>query len=118
MFIIGDIHDPSIDSEERVLKPNTDMLRSLFGRSWFSRIWVLQEVAMAWSAAVNCGHKSLGWDVFRTFGNWNIVNRWLEKLPFIMLYEREKERLSKYFSEDELLKIRAENDLVKKFVET
>lgn len=38
MDIIGDIHDPSIDLEERVLKPNTDMLRSLFGRPWFSRI--------------------------------------------------------------------------------
>lgn len=54
MDTIGDIHDPSIDSEERVLKPNTDMLRSLFGQSWFSRIWVLQEVAMARSVAVNC----------------------------------------------------------------
>ena len=50
MFIIGDIHDPSIDSEKRVLKPNTDMLRSLFDWSWFSQIWALQEVAMAWPA--------------------------------------------------------------------
>lgn len=54
MDIIGDIHDPSIDSKERALKPNTGMLRSLFGQSWFSRIWVLQEVAMARSATVNC----------------------------------------------------------------
>lgn len=54
MDIIGDIHDPSIDSEERALKPNTGMLRSLFGQLWFSRIWVLQEVAMARSPAVNC----------------------------------------------------------------
>ena len=50
MFIIGDIHDPSIDSEKRMLKPNTDMLQSLFGWLWFSQIWALQEVAMAWLA--------------------------------------------------------------------
>ena len=45
------------------------------------------------------------------------MNRWLQKLQY-MLYEREKERFSKYFSEDELLKKYAENGLVKKFVET
>ena len=66
----------------------------------------------------SCGHKSLSWDVFRTFSTWNIVNRWPENLPYIMLCERETERLSKYFSEYELLKKHAENDLEKKFVET
>lgn len=64
MYIVGDIHDSSTNLGERVLKSNTDMLRSLFGRSWFSRIWVLQEVATAQSAAMNCGHRSLNWDVF------------------------------------------------------
>ncbi|OCL04967.1 HET-domain-containing protein [Glonium stellatum] len=118
MDIISDIHTPSNDSEGRVLKPDMDMLQHFFDRPWFNRIWVLQEVAMARSAVVNCGRKSLSWDAFRTFSSWNAVNRWLRELPYIMVQEREKEQMAKYHSEDGLLKKYLEEDLVKKLIKT
>lgn len=36
----------------------------LLSRPWFSRCWVLQEVALAKSATVFCGTKAIDWDVF------------------------------------------------------
>jgi hypothetical protein len=39
-------------------------IRNLFGRPYFSRIWVIQEVAMARLATVYCGVESLGWSKF------------------------------------------------------
>jgi hypothetical protein len=37
-------------------------LSSLLGRAWFSRVWVLQEVAMSKEALVICGDKSFAWE--------------------------------------------------------
>ncbi|PMD59616.1 uncharacterized protein K444DRAFT_406738 [Hyaloscypha bicolor E] len=34
---------PYKHSEERIIRPETQMLESLFSRPWFNRIWVLQE---------------------------------------------------------------------------
>jgi len=39
-------------------------LESLFGRSWFSRVWVLQEVANARAAIIVCGLKSVSARIF------------------------------------------------------
>ena len=44
--------------------PNWTALKHLMERSWFSRIWVVQEVALAKSAEVMCGEKSLTWETF------------------------------------------------------
>lgn len=34
-------------------------LRNLLGREWFSRIWVIQEAALAKEATVTCGHNNI-----------------------------------------------------------
>jgi hypothetical protein len=40
-------------------------LRDFLARPWFARVWVLQEVAYAWSGVVVCGQRSTSWS--RTF---------------------------------------------------
>jgi ankyrin repeat protein len=42
-------------------------LRSLLSRSWFKRAWIIQEVAMARSARVMCGTKSVSARIFAIF---------------------------------------------------
>ena len=60
MDCISEIHAPSYDSrEDRILRPETDMLQSLLNRPWFNRIWVLQEVIMSQLAVAFCGSKSV-----------------------------------------------------------
>jgi hypothetical protein len=53
--------------EEREGVPPYDLskwepLIMFFDRSWFSRVWVLQEVVLAKQALVHCGSKVLEWD--------------------------------------------------------
>ncbi|KAI1410613.1 hypothetical protein F5Y13DRAFT_202086 [Hypoxylon sp. FL1857] len=36
---------------------------SLLGRSWFSRVWVIQEVAVSEGLIVRCGGREVAWDV-------------------------------------------------------
>jgi hypothetical protein len=38
-----------------------DSVQSLFAREWFSRMWTVQEVALAHEAVVRCGSKSIYW---------------------------------------------------------
>ncbi|KAH7401674.1 heterokaryon incompatibility protein-domain-containing protein, partial [Pyrenochaeta sp. MPI-SDFR-AT-0127] len=40
-------------------------LLSFFDRPWFNRRWVLQEVVLAHSATVHCGHHTLSWNWVR-----------------------------------------------------
>lgn len=44
-------------------------LRSLLSRPWFRRAWIIQEVAMARSARVMCGTKSVSARIFAIFPN-------------------------------------------------
>ena len=49
---------------EEASKLNADELRALFiyfSRSWFSRVWVLQEAALAKSAVCYCGSLEISW---------------------------------------------------------
>lgn len=43
--------------------PNVYILlaKSLFGRRWFERLWILQEIALARAASVICGNKTISW---------------------------------------------------------
>lgn len=56
-----DIHDWSYPVSHRQLK---SAVRSLFDRRWFSRLWVIQEVARSRSALVICGSVAVSWDCF------------------------------------------------------
>ena len=42
-----------------------DSLNCLFGRSWFTRLWIWQEVRQASSADVFCGTASISWALLR-----------------------------------------------------
>jgi hypothetical protein len=42
--------------------PEWIALAQLLSRSWFTRTWVIQEVALSTSAEIVCGEDTLGWD--------------------------------------------------------
>ena len=39
-------------------------LRELLGRSWFRRIWVVQELICARKATITCGNHAMEWEIF------------------------------------------------------
>ncbi|CAI9634405.1 unnamed protein product [Alternaria burnsii] len=39
-------------------------IRKFFSRAWFTRRWVLQEVAVSWEAVVHCGTDEISWYQF------------------------------------------------------
>ena len=41
--------------------------KAFFGRRWFHRIWVLQEITLAQSATVFCGRMSMNWGFLASF---------------------------------------------------
>lgn len=59
---VEDTRDPKDDG--RVLQ-NWEDLADLMQSRWFSRRWVIQELALAREASVHCGHEYLHWTVFR-----------------------------------------------------
>ncbi|KAI0136500.1 heterokaryon incompatibility protein-domain-containing protein [Xylariales sp. AK1849] len=51
-------------NDERIRKMDFGASMELLDRSWFERIWVIQEVAMARKVTVNIGGTRLPWDLF------------------------------------------------------
>lgn len=41
-----------------------DALKDLFGRDWFTRVWIIQEIAAASYAIVQCGPHQIPWTTF------------------------------------------------------
>ncbi|KAE9375893.1 HET-domain-containing protein [Stipitochalara longipes BDJ] len=88
------IDDPDFDSkspgfyqdsdDEKVIRPETQMLESLFSRPWFNRIWVLQEAILSKTAIVYCGEKTISWDAIKQFKQFNVSAKWIEHLPHII----------------------------------
>ncbi|KAF3810334.1 hypothetical protein GCG54_00000379 [Colletotrichum gloeosporioides] len=60
---IQDLHAPS-DAGETPEKPSNEVIQRFFGRRWFTRVWVIQEIKVARAAIVICGEKSVTWDAF------------------------------------------------------
>jgi hypothetical protein len=44
-------------------EPAWAAVNSLLGRSWFSRVWVIQEVAVSKDSSIRCGDREIAWDV-------------------------------------------------------
>lgn len=42
----------------------SSMLKDVFERSWFSRMWTVQELVLGFKATILCGTAELGWDKF------------------------------------------------------
>ena len=54
-------HEDVMRILESTAKPRLD---DIFGRPWFTRLWIIQEIVLARSATLYCGHQSIEWDVF------------------------------------------------------
>jgi hypothetical protein len=65
-------------------EPNPATMSALFRRPWFTRVWVLQEVAMAREAVVYCGDKATNWESFREFVRANQSSSWIVDVPYIV----------------------------------
>ncbi|KAI9367249.1 heterokaryon incompatibility protein-domain-containing protein [Aspergillus egyptiacus] len=65
-FIRYQLQQDDIDSlmEDERLAGEWAALSRLMRRPWFSRRWIIQEIALAKSATVHCGPESVPWDEF------------------------------------------------------
>ena len=100
-------------------------IESLFSRSWFFRLWVIQEVKLAQEAVVVCGHTSLPWkalmiSVFclQTKGTTrrlvvgNPQEQWLFQTYFALHNPQVKEHLTKLFHMASVLRCTDDRDRV------
>jgi hypothetical protein len=54
--------DNAIDNPEKMAAWGD--LTKIMGVDWFSRRWIIQEIALSRSATIHCGQHSLHWDDF------------------------------------------------------
>jgi hypothetical protein len=62
--IFGNYHNLSVAKEDKLTIPDDNIvqaLASLFSKSWFRRIWVVQEISVAQEALIVCGQDSIPW---------------------------------------------------------
>lgn len=52
---------------DRGIERCRESLNTLLQRPWFTRAWILQEIALARCAIVQCGPRQLSWDAFAQF---------------------------------------------------
>ncbi|KAG4428532.1 hypothetical protein IFR05_015985 [Cadophora sp. M221] len=52
--------------KEVIDDPNLEKTDLIWTRPWFSRVWIIQELALASRATVHCGNVSMGWEVLFT----------------------------------------------------
>ncbi|KAF5637117.1 heterokaryon incompatibility het-6 [Fusarium sp. NRRL 52700] len=92
MRCIREIDEPSNDDgygaaeASAVIPQNQSAVSTLFKRSWFFRVWVLQEITFAQKATVIYGDYQLSWESFKTFFHWNVNAGWIQRLPFSVTY--------------------------------
>lgn len=69
MDLIADIHKVGADNFKTSLEDarSWESLRKFYRRSWFSRVWVIQEIAVSHSSPkVGAGNKWLSWDALES----------------------------------------------------
>lgn len=54
----------------RAIRPHHRHIAALLRRSWFHRVWVLQEIALARASVVVCGNEVVPWECFLAFRYW------------------------------------------------
>ncbi|KAF8189754.1 heterokaryon incompatibility protein-domain-containing protein [Pholiota molesta] len=57
-----DVMDPKF--KVRSISPPWPDLQALFARSWWSRMWVIQEALLSKQVIVKCGHREVGFEKF------------------------------------------------------
>jgi hypothetical protein len=53
-------------------------------RTWFSRVWVMQEVVLARKIQLLCGSRWLDWDLITTFEKLNHDEQWFSKFKVVL----------------------------------
>ncbi|RGP71263.1 heterokaryon incompatibility het-6 [Fusarium longipes] len=92
MRCIREIDEPSNDDSyaaleaSAIIPQNQHAVSNLFKRTWFFRVWVLQEITFAQKAIVICGNYQLDWESFKSFYHWNVNAGWIPRLPFSVTY--------------------------------
>lgn len=56
------VADPKLRIED--ISPPWDALQALFARSWWSRVWVIQEVLLSKHIIAKCGHQEIPFETF------------------------------------------------------
>lgn len=74
------------DGKFQVTRPDTALIDEFLQRPWFSRVWVLQEAALASDVVVCCGNKEISWESFRAFKHWNVGAKVVKRLPYVVEY--------------------------------
>ena len=52
-------------------RPDGEALDTIYQRSYWTRLWIIQELFLAQEAIIFCGSKSTTWSVFRRLPRWN-----------------------------------------------
>ncbi|KAF2011402.1 HET-domain-containing protein [Aaosphaeria arxii CBS 175.79] len=84
---ITECDNPSPDASSLSYPKEDELVKSLvdfFHRPWFSRVWVIQEIALPNSAIVHCGKRTIDWAAIQNFQRWNVNAKWLAELPFVL----------------------------------
>ncbi|KAI6089242.1 HET-domain-containing protein [Hypoxylon rubiginosum] len=72
--------------------PRLSAFAKLIGRLWFTRVWVVQELALATEATVYCGHSSIDWtDLMAAITAQDYLELYLadhERNAFVFILER------------------------------
>ncbi|KAI0487778.1 heterokaryon incompatibility protein-domain-containing protein [Xylaria cf. heliscus] len=69
--------DESLNEESRKLKDG--VLSSLFHRTYFSRMWIIQEIVFASYVQVNCGSRSVDWRLLVDSTSKLTTLNWMQK---------------------------------------
>jgi hypothetical protein len=65
----GAKHEPTLDAINRLDDSAANAIKHLFQRSWWSRLWTVQEVVLAKEIEVICGETMLPWVFFTSWSN-------------------------------------------------
>ncbi|KAI1209674.1 HET-domain-containing protein [Annulohypoxylon truncatum] len=72
--------------------PRLEAFAKIIKRLWFTRVWVVQELALATKATVFCGNLSISWtDLMNAITAQDYLNLWLadhEKNAYVFILER------------------------------
>ncbi|KAI1398800.1 HET-domain-containing protein [Hypoxylon fuscum] len=72
--------------------PRLSAFAKIIGRLWFTRVWVVQELALATEATVFCGNSSISWtDLMAAITAQDHLNLWLsdhERNAYVFILER------------------------------
>ncbi|KAI1103444.1 HET-domain-containing protein [Jackrogersella minutella] len=75
--------------------PRLSAFAKIVKRLWFTRVWVVQELALATKATVFCGDSSIGWpDLMAAITAQDYLNLWLadhERNAYVFILERARQ---------------------------